>query len=61
MGLGGSCRGVCVPIWSNLIIAGFCVLVCRGGGAGGGGGISLTQALRSGIITQNVSEGTYLI
>ena len=45
VGLRGSCRGVCVPIWSDLIIAWFCGLVCRGGGRGGGGGTSLTRAL----------------
>jgi hypothetical protein len=45
VGLRGSCRGVCVLIWSDLIIAWFCGLVCRGGGGGGGGGTSLTRAL----------------
>ena len=44
VGLRGRYRGVCVPIWSDLIIiAWFCGLVCRGGG--GGGGSSLTRAL----------------
>ena len=43
MGLRGSCRGVCVPIWSDLIIARFGGFVCRGDGSGGG--ISLTRAL----------------
>jgi hypothetical protein len=43
VGLLGNFRGVCVPIWPDLIIAWFCGLVCRGGG--GGGGISLTRAL----------------
>jgi len=43
VGLRGTRRGVCVLIWSDLIIAWFCGLVCRGGG--GGGGTSLTRVL----------------
>ena len=42
VGLRGSCRGVCVLIWPDLIIAWFCGLVC---GGGGGGSISLSRAL----------------
>ena len=36
VGLRGSCRFECVPIWADLIIAWFCGLVCRGGAGGGG-------------------------